>query len=72
MNADELKRHLSATLREWMDESGTSERRLAGACGVAPATPCKWASGMSLPRAYELRCLCEATGISADEFLGLR
>lgn len=71
MNADELKQHFSKRLRRWMRENGMSHRALADACGMSNAAPTRWTSGESLPRAFELRCLCEATGISADELLGL-
>ena len=71
MNAEELQRHFSKLLRAWMREHGTSHRALADMCGVSNAAPTRWTSGGSLPRSYELRCLCEATGMSADELLGL-
>lgn len=72
MTAEELKRHLGERLRRWMLANGVSSRELAMRCGLSPAAPTRWTSGKSLPRAYELRCLSEATGLSADDLLGLR
>lgn len=72
MTADELESRFSARLRAWMGENGVGVRALAELCGVSPAAPHRWATGKALPRSYELRCLCEATGIGADEFLELR
>ena len=71
MTSKELRDRFSGMLRAWMSENGATTRSLAEAVGVSSAAPQRWATGGSLPRAYELRCLCEATGMSADELLGL-
>lgn len=68
---EQMKPMFAKRLRAWMLSHGTSASAIAQAIGVSNAEPCRWATGAVLPRAYELRCLCEYTGLSADYLLGL-
>ena len=72
MTSAELYEKFAKKLRAWMKANHVNACELAVRCGVSNAAPARWANGTRLPRAYELRCLCEATGLSADDLLGLR
>lgn len=71
MTSDELRAHIAERLSRWMRENDVNGRQLASTIGVCDSIVYRWANATSLPRSYELRCLCEATGMSADELLGL-
>ena len=72
MTCQELRDRIASAIRAWLDEEGVSARALSRALGMSSAAACRWTTGRSLPRTYELRCLCEHTGLSADDLLGLR
>lgn len=72
MTCQELRERIASAIRAWLDEEGVSARALSRALGMSSAAACRWTAGRSLPRTYELRRLCEHTGLSADDLLGLR
>lgn len=46
-----------------------SQRVLAGQVGVSEATVRRWERALSVPDAYELRCLADVLKVSAEQLL---
>lgn len=58
------------TLREWLDQSGTTQVVFAARIGVAQSTVARWCAGV-MPRPDQLRRIRDLTGgaVTADSFL---
>ena len=61
----------SKKLECWKAEHNYSEERLAKKIGVSTSTIGNWVRGRSEPELYNLRLLCEATGLDANYWVGV-
>jgi len=57
-------------LKEWRRANGLTQEELARKCGWHPSLVGQYEGGTRLPGLVNLKELCEATGTSADYFLG--
>lgn len=56
-------------LREWLDQSGTSQKSFAESLGVTQAAVSQWIGGKQSPRPATLKAISQHTGLSIDELL---
>lgn len=67
----DTKHAFAKRLREWREENGYSQRRVAIIAGITEQTVFNWEQGRSMPSYDALKKLVTASGISADWWLGL-
>lgn len=56
-------------LRAYMSANGLNASKLAHMIGTNESTVRAWISGKTMPTAYSLKLLSDATGVSADWWL---
>lgn len=63
---------LAENIRKLMKEKKLSCRQLASVCGKERKSALNWANEVSGPSARDLKRICLAYGLSADEMLGIK
>ena len=60
-----------ASLKEWREKRGWSQRELARLCRIGVAQVSKYENGLSDPSSSVLKSISSQLGVSADYLLGL-